>query len=481
MMDFNWTLLNTEFFLVGLMLLVFLVDLFVSDKRIPAWLTIAGLVVLFFVNLWAPHYGSTLNGTLVHSSFTAFLKGVFLLAGIIASLGAVSTLRQFEKRAGEYYLLLLASLLGMMLVVMARELVLFFVAFELMSIPLYVLAAYDKADDRSVEAGLKLFIYGTFSSALLAMGVTLMYGVVGSTLFRDLASGLTQAEPLAILGLVLFLAGVGFKVAMVPFHMWVPDTYEGAPAPFVAFLSVAPKAAGFAILFVFLLSLFQDMAPFWKVTVAFFAGITMILGNLLALPQTNLKRLLGYSGIAHIGYMLLAVAAGTERAIAFVLFYFVSYVLSNMGAFLFAEVVRQNEGGETLEKLHGYAQRNPLLSLYMLVFLLSLGGIPFVMGFWAKLYVFLAAVQSGLVLLVFLGAVLTVVALFYYLNVARQMYIEKPEQAEKLQAPVRVPGSIHLALALATLAVAVLGLYPKLVVSPALSAAHTFLQTLAGF
>ncbi len=481
MSTFNWAILNTEFLLLGLMLLVFFVDLFVPSKRVPAWLTVVGLGVLFFVNLWAPHYGTTWGGTIVHNAFTAFLKGVFLLAALIASLGAISTLPRFERRAGEYYLLILASLLGMMLVVSARELVLFFVSFELMSIPLYVLAAYYKSDEKSVEAGLKLFIYGTFSSALLAMGITLLYGVVGSTLFADLAGGLARSEPLAVLGLVLFLAGVGFKVAMVPFHMWVPDTYEGAPTPFVAYLSVAPKAAGFAILFVFFLSLFQDLASVWKVAIAFFSGITMILGNLLALPQTNLKRLLGYSGIAHIGYMLLAVAAGTERAVAFVLFYFVAYVLSNMGAFLVAEVVRQNEGTEDLSALHGYALRNPLLSLYMLVFLLSLGGIPFVMGFWAKLYVFLAAVQSGLVLLVFLGAVLTVVALFYYLNVARKMYIEKPEDTALLQKPVAVPGSIHLVLALATLAVAVLGLYPKLVVSPALSAAHTFLQTLSGF
>ncbi len=471
----NFAPLTLELLLAGLILIVFVVDLVSKNPKVLAGITFVGLTILFFLNLLHPWYGTTFQGTFVSNSFTGFLKGVFLLAGILVSLGSLSTAEeQYRGRVGEYYILLLFSLLGMLFVVSARDLVLFFVAFELMSIPLYILAAYQKDSEASIEAGLKLFIFGTFSSAILVMGLALLYGTTGSTRFDVLAQTLTEGEALSVLGFLLFLTGIGFKVAMVPFHMWVPDTYAGAPAPFVAFLSVAPKAAGFAILFIFFLQVFANLALPWKLVIAFLSGITMILGNLLAIPQTHLKRLLGYSGIAHIGYMLLGVAAGTDLAIAMVLFYFVAYVLANIGAFLFAETALQNEGTDQLSALHGYAQRNPLLGLYMLIFLLSLGGIPFVVGFWAKLYVFLAALKAGYGLLVFLAAVLTVVALYYYLNVARQIYIEKPASND----PVRVPASIHFVLIISTLGTVLLGLYPKLIVGPALEIARAFVAGL---
>lgn len=464
--------LTLELIIVALILVVFATDLLLPNRpKLIALVTLFGLIVALLLNILHPWYGSTFQGAFVSDPFTGFLKGVFLLAGIIFALGSISTIERFDRREAEYFILTLFSILGMMVTVSARDLVLFFVAFELMSIPLYILAAYEKRKVESTEAGLKVFIFGVFSSALLVMGLALLYGTTGGTSFSTLSTSLTQSEPLTVLGFLLFLGGIGFKVAMVPFHMWVPDTYQGAPSTFVAFLSVAPKAAGFSILFIFFIRVFANLMLPWKLVIAFLSGITMIIGNVLAIPQTSLKRLLGYSSIAHVGYMLLGVATATQLAIAMVLFYFVAYVLSNMGAFLFAEVLHQESGTDNLSALNGYAQCNPLISLYMLIFLLSLGGIPFVIGFWAKLYVFLAALKGGYTLLVFLGAVLAVVALYYYLNVARQMYIHKPSKTDTVTLPL----TLHLALLISTLGVVLLGLFPKLLAQPAINIAKTFI------
>src|SRR5207244_7515049 len=241
-----------------------------------------------------------------------------------------------------------------------------------------------------------------------------------------------------------------------PFHMWVPDTYEAATTPFVAWLSVAPKAAGFVALF---RVYFEGMGPdagAWGPMAAGLATLTIIGGNLMALPQQNAKRLLAYSGIAHIGYMLVGLAAASASGVAMVLFYLVAYVFGNMGAFLVVEAVARSEGAEHLGAFRGLAERSPLLALAMLLFLLSLGGIPFVAGFWAKLYVLWAAAQAGLYWLVLLGAILTVVALFYYLAIARRMYIEAPARPE----PIRLHPTLALCVILCALVVVVLGVYP---------------------
>jgi NADH-quinone oxidoreductase subunit N len=280
-------------------------------------------------------------------------------------------------------------------------------------------------------------------------------------------AAMADGHPLMMLGMGLLLAGLGFKIAAFPFHMWVPDTYEAAPTPFVAWLSVAPKAAGFVALFRVYFEGVGPEAARWMPVAAGLAAVTIMAGNLMALPQQNTKRLLAYSGIAHIGYMLIGVAAASAVGTAMVLFYLVAYVFGNMGAFLVVEAVARAEGSEHVAALRGLAQRSPLLALAMLLFLLSLGGIPFVAGFWAKLYVFWAAAGAGLYWLVLLGAILTVVALFYYLIVAKRMYIEPPPSGER----VPVEATLAVALLLCALGVVVLGLYPKPVVMAALRVA----------
>jgi NADH-quinone oxidoreductase subunit N len=334
-----------------------------------------------------------------------------------------------------------------------------------MSIPLYVLAGFAKRAPEAVEASLKFFLVGSVSSAVMAYGLSFVYGATGSTSLAVIAKA--PADPWLTLGLLAVLTGIAFKIAAVPFHMWVPDAYEAAATPFVAWLSVAPKAAGFITLFRVYFEGAGDRAAILGPTAAALATVTMLGGNLMALPQKNTKRLLAYSGIAQIGYMLVGIAAGSASGTAMVLFYLVAYVFGNMGAFLVVEAVARSEGSESTSAFRGLAQRSPLLALAMLLFLLSLGGIPFVAGFWAKLYVLWAAAERGLYWLVLVGALLTVVALFYYLAIARLMYIEAPPREDR----VRVAPALALSLALCVLGIVILGVYPKSVVMAALRVA----------
>jgi NADH-quinone oxidoreductase subunit N len=452
-----------------LLLVVFVAGLLArgEDRRGVGRLATVGVLVLGIVSMTLQPAGPALGGMFVQDGLAIFAKRVFLTATFIGLLAGLSlTDRAFARRAAEYHVLVLTSLLGMLVLASARDVILLFLAFELMSIPLYVLAGFLKQDAGAVEASLKFFLVGSVSSAVMAYGLSFVYGAAGSTDLAKIAAA-GAADPLLTLGLVAALVGFAFKIAAFPFHMWVPDTYEAASTPFVAWLSVAPKAAGFVAIFRVYFEGGGERAAAWMPVVAFLATVTMLAGNLMALPQQNTKRLLAYSGIAQIGYMLVGLAATSASGTAMVLFYLVAYVFGNMGAFLVVEALARAEGSEATSAFRGLAQRSPLLALAMLLFLLSLGGIPFVAGFWAKLYVFWAAAERGLYWLVLLGAVLTVVALFYYLLVAKRMYIEPPERAGR----VPVAPTLALSVALCALGVVVLGLYPKGVVMAALRVA----------
>jgi NADH-quinone oxidoreductase subunit N len=435
-----------------------------------AMITLAGLTVIFGLTFFATEGGSILRGSFVQDGLALFAKRLFIASAAISVLGSI-TLRRgvFARRSAEYHFALILSALGMCVLASARELILLFVAFELMSIPLFLLTGFMKRDAVASEAALKFFLVGTASSALIVYGMSFIYGATGSTTLDAIPAAMATGDPLLMLGLGLLLAGLGFKIAAFPFHMWAPDSYEAASTPFVAWLSVAPKAAGFVALIRFYVEGIGDSSLVWLPAVSVLAGMTIVTGNLMAIPQQNIKRMLAYSGIAHIGYMLVGLAALSSSGVAMMLFYLVAYMFGNMGAFLVVEAMERSEGSDAIDAYRGLAQRSPLLALAMLIFLLSLGGIPFVAGFWAKLYVFWAAIERGLYGLVFLGAVLTVVALYYYLLVARRMYIEAPERHE----PVAMPAALAVAIAGCVIGVVGMGVYPSPWVDMAMRVAAT--------
>jgi len=461
--------LGLELALGGLIVLVLFLGLFrpgVPDRR-AGWISLAGLIGL---SVWAfllEPGGSLLGGTFAVDRLALFAQRLFLVSAavsVLATLGLPDD--RFARRGSEYHVALLASLLGMLVLAAARELILLFVAFELMSIPLYFLTGFQKRDEAAPEGALKFFLVGTVSSAILLYGFSFLFGATGTTMVSAIPAALASGTVLPKLGLVLVLAGVGFKIASVPFHMWVPDTYEAASTPFVAWLAVAPKAAGFLVVFRLYVEGAGSAGLLWVPVLSAMAGLTIVAGNLMAIPQRNVKRMLAYSGIAHIGYMLIGVAAMSAGGAGMVLFYLVAYLFGNMGAFLVVQAMGTAEGSDLMDTYKGLAQRSPVLALSMLVFLLSLGGIPFVAGFWAKLFIFQAAIDQHMYGLALLGAVLTIVALYYYLVLASRMYIDPPVKP----GPVVLAVPLFLAILFCAVGVVVMGVYPEPWVKAALAA-----------
>src|SRR5688572_879940 len=342
------------------------------------WVTLAGLVSIFGLSCFATEGGSILRGSFVQDALALFAKRLFLASAALSVLGSL-TMRQyaFSRRAAEYHFAIVVSVLGMSILASARELVLLFVAFELMSIPLFLMTGFLKRGKVAPEAALKFFLVGTASSAVIVYGMSFVYGATGSTTIDAIPAAMANGDPLLMLGMALLLAGLGFKIAAFPFHMWAPDTYEAATTPFVAWLSVAPKAAGFVAIIRLYVEGVGASSLIWLPAVSVLAGMTIVTGNLMAIPQQNIKRLLAYSGVAHIGYMLVGLAALSSSGVAMMLFYLVAYMFGNMGAFLVVEAVARSEQSDSIEAYRGLAQRSPLLALAMLIFLLSLGGIPF--------------------------------------------------------------------------------------------------------
>ncbi len=452
--------------LIGFVLLLGLFRPAVADRRC-GWVSLLGLVGLSVWSFFVQPGGQLSGGAFSLDPLALFAQRLFLVSAavsVLATLGLSG--ERFTRRGSEYHVALLSSLLGMLVLAAARDLILLFVAFELMSIPLYFLTGFQKRQEIASEGALKFFLVGTVSSAVLLYGFSFIFGVTGTTLMNAIPGAVASGAPLARLGLVLVLAGIAFKIAAVPFHMWVPDTYEAATTPFVAWLSVAPKAAGFIVVFRLYLESAGSTGYIWVPVVSALAGLTIVAGNLMAIPQQNVKRLLAYSGVAHIGYMLMGVAAMSANGAGMVLFYLVAYLFGNMGAFLVVQAVGAGEGTDAMGGYRGLAQRSPVLALSMLVFLLSLGGIPFVAGFWAKLFIFQAVIDQHMYGLALLGAVLTIVALYYYLVLASRMYIDPPEKAGR----VTLAPPLLLAILLCAVGVVVMGLYPEPWVKAALNA-----------
>jgi NADH-quinone oxidoreductase subunit N len=422
-------------------------------------LAVLGLVVAFVLSVLRWHEPATgFKGALVLDDFSLLFHAVFVLAGLLTVLVSHVYLRDRAIERSEYYPLLLLSICGMTLMSSVNDFVILFIALELLSIPLYVLAGFAHPAAESEESALKYFLLGAFSSAFLIYGVALVYGGTGTSAFPGIVEGATSGNmAFAVTGAGLILVGLGFKIAAVPFHMWTPDVYHGAPTPITGFMSVGAKAAGFAAIGrVFLLTL-APLTVDWTQAAAVLAALTMILGNVVAISQTNIKRMLAYSSIAHAGYLLMGVAAGGERGISAMLFYLLAYAFTNLGAFAILTGMAGRDGEDTsFVPYAGLAKRQPWAAAAMALFMLSLTGIPATGGFVGKYYLFWATVEADLIWLAVLGVLTSLVSAFFYLRVVVTMYFEE------------LVGDVHfglhptlaVALILAAVGTIALGLWP---------------------
>ncbi len=430
--------------------------------------------------------GGDILGTFATDHLTMISRLAIIGAAFITVLLAYTL--PISGSPAEFYALVLFASAGMCMMAGANELIIAYLAIELTSIPLYILAGYFTSDRRSSEAGMKYFLFGALSSGILLYGMSLTYGFVANTLNASIsANDLTRfpqiaaaaAEPgtaqgLLLLGLLFIIAGVGYKLAVVPFHAWAPDVYQGAPTPVTAFVSTASKLAGFVLFFRLLTVAFPGLTGTltlpdwggWASLLTLLAALTMIVGNLAALPQSNAKRLLAYSSVAHAGFVLMAMLAwatplSIDRQIATtsLLYYLVVYTVTNLGAFGALYAIEQAVGGDDLRDMEGLAQRNLGLAVLFAICILSLAGIPPLAGFFAKFYVFMAAWQGGAQVLVVLAVIMTVISLYYYLRLLKAMFITAPASAE----PVRTPPGIQASLLITTALLLLLGVYPNLV------------------
>jgi len=483
----NFELLAPELSLVFFALVVVLLDLVIQRKWILAVVSIVGLVVSagFTLAMWGGGHQAIFNNMLAVDNFALFFKLLFSgIAGLVI-LASMDYVSKFDRFQGEYYALVLISALGMMLMAATAELISLYIALELTSISLYILVAFLK-DPKSSEASLKYLLLGALASAVLLFGMALVFGFTGTTHLGEIAQSIQSmslqglmSSPALILGIVLFIAGFGFKIAAVPFHMWVPDVYEGAPTPITAYLSVGSKAAGFAIVLRIFYSAFglpNWLSLDWGLIFAVLGAISMTLGNVTAIPQTNIKRMLGYSSIAQAGYLMVGLATvGVSPAAdvlgrSGVLFFLASYALTNLGAFIAIIAISNKLNSDLIDDYSGMGKRAPLVALALTLCLISLIGMPPAAGFMAKFYIFSAAVQHNLLWLVIIAVINSVISAYYYLRVVKVMWLGEPVSEEKVPSS----GALRLALSVSCLGVLILGIVPGFVMKLAEIAAKMF-------
>jgi len=444
-----------------------------SPKRPLGVLAVIGVLLGLAATYYQTgYYGSAFSDMVSVDTFSVFFHFVVLLTALVVILTSFEYLAIQKLRAGEYYGLILFGTVGMMLMSSAVELVLIFIALEISSISTYILAGFRRRAAESAESSLKYFLLGSFATAFFLYGVALIFGATGTTNVYGIAQALqAQKSLLAYLAMALMFVGLGFKVASAPFHVWTPDVYEGSPAPIVALMSTGPKAAAFAVL---LRVLFATGAPGWFWLVWVSAVLSMTIGNIGALVQQNVKRLLAYSSIAHAGYLLVAFAAARQIGISAAIFYAASYAAMNVGAF--AIVSHFGSSGEkyvTLDDYAGLGRRSPVLAAILTIFLLSLIGIPITGGFFAKFYVFSAALQANLVGLTIIGVMNSAIAAYYYLRVIVYMYMRD----ERVEAPVApIPAGLGVALAISLIATIYLGVLPGRILDYAMTGAQDLLK-----
>jgi NADH-quinone oxidoreductase subunit N len=435
------------------------------DAAAIALLMVAGIIVL----LLPEGRLVTFDGSFVVDGFARFLKILALLGSAAAIAMSIDYDRREHQQRFEYSVLILLSTLGMLMLISAADLIALYLGLELMSLPLYVVAASHRTSLRSTEAGLKYFVLGALSSGMLLYGASLTYGFTGTVSFAGIAKSAADAGSGLIFGLVFLFAGFCFKVSAVPFHMWTPDVYEGAPTPVTAFFAAAPKVAGIAMFVRATVVAFPGISAQWQEIVVFVAIASTLLGSFAAIGQRNIKRLMAYSSIGHMGFALIGLAAGTPEGVQGVIIYMAIYLTMTLGVFAVILSMRRSGGMvESIDQLAGLARTNPTMAFFLAMLLFSMAGVPPLAGFFAKFYVFVAAIKAGLYVLAVIGVLASVVGAYYYLAIVKIMYFDEPAEGF-----VPMPNEIKIVLAICGLFNVLFVLYPGPLVGVASAAAHS--------
>jgi NADH-quinone oxidoreductase subunit N len=471
----NWTLALPELVLaIGTLLILVAGVLPKRETYFPVCMASIGALLLTAVLVLAQGEGSAFGGQYIADGFSRFMKVLALLAAAVGLLLALDFNEKERIGRFEYPVLLLLASLGMLVMISANDLLVLYMGIELLSLPLYVIAAFDRDNGRSAEAGLKYFVLGALASGLMLYGSSLVYGFAGATGFDQIAAAFNHQHGVSagvVVGVVFVIAGLAFKVSAVPFHMWTPDVYEGAPTPVTAFFSAAPKVAALALLARVLYDPFGDLAPQWQQVIILMSLLSMVLGAFAAIGQQNIKRLMAYSSIGHVGYALMGLAVADTAGLRGLLIYMAIYVAMNLGAFaVLIAMRRQGKAVETVADLAGLGRTDPMRAAWMSIFMFSMAGIPPLAGFFGKLYVFLAAVQGGLWLLAVVGVLASVVSAYYYLRIVKIMYFD--EAAGRLDD---APASLGVVMAAAGIFTLAFALWPAPLVAAAQSAAMALL------
>jgi NADH-quinone oxidoreductase subunit N len=444
----------------------------------------APCVTAIIVVYWTrDEHESYFSHAIANDKFAVYLKILLLVVAILAMLLSEKHLHVRDRLLSDYYALVLFMTVGMMVMVMAIDLITFFVGLELMALSSYLLAGFLRYDDRSIEASLKYFLTGSFASVFLLFGMTLLYGTTGYTNYEQIGNAIRDGiapESALIMAVILLLAGFAYKVAAAPFHNWAPDVYQGSPTPAAALLSVGPKIAVFATIIRFFQQMLSSQNDIWAPLLVVLAIITMLIGATMALVQNNLKRMLAYSSIAHVGYLLMALAADGYADISFgkatILFYLAAYSFMNLGAFgVLVYLANREDTDYSLDSIAGLAKRHPWASGIMTLFMLALAGIPPTAGFFAKFYLLAAVVDAGLAWLAVIGVLFSLVSAYYYLRVIVYMFMKEPE--EEIEQDNGRSIDLSLGLGLAAIAVVVIGIFP----GPVLDSAQDAVRGMLGF
>lgn len=467
-MTFNILSILPILTLAGFGMIVLLVDILSSrklgEKNLLAYLSLMGIIVAAI--LARNSAGTTLfsfNESFAIDNYSLFFNFIFLLSTGLVILISHSYIKREEINHGEYYALILFSTIGMMLMASGADLLNIYIGLEVMSISIYILTGFKRSKLISNEASLKYFLLGAFATGFLLYGISLVYGSTGAINLKQIAGFIADkgsiSNPLLLMGMALIIIGLGFKVASVPFHAWVPDVYEGAPTTITAFMSVGPKAAAFAAFLRILMTAFGSTHYEWQKIIYVLALLTMTVGNVVAIAQTNLKRMLAYSSIAHAGYLLIALVAANDMGVSSVLFYILAYTFMNIGALAVVIIVSQK--GDEFIQIHDFAGlgfKHPGLAVAMSLFMLSMAGIPPTAGFVGKFYIFSAAIKSGYIGLAVIGVINSVISVFYYLRIMVIMYMKEPTRDFN---PLTLSPLIVVAIVLSVIGTLHLGIFPS--------------------